>query len=229
MLARLLLAVVLAISVSAHAAATVAIPINGLFNTGVSAPNTPLANDGSDPHWTVNNTVAYANARNGIFPVTTGIWMANTTASRWIGPSMFPASGQLNNVPGNYIYQLNFTITPLQLANTASFTARIASDNATTSILLNGNTIPVPTGVGFASWTNFSVTSGFVAGLNTLSLKVNNAAGTSGNPTGFRLEFVTSTIEVLPEPGTWALLIVGFGLVGATSRRQRRHRNDAAA
>jgi hypothetical protein len=168
----------------------------------------------------VNGGAAFANARNGVFPTASGTWLLNTADSRWLGPTQFPATGLLNNVPGDFTYQLDFTITPLQFANTARFTARIASDNSTTSILLNGNAIAVPTGVNFRTWTGLSVASGFVAGLNTLKFKVNNAAGATGNPTGFRVEFLSSQVEVLPEPGTWAMFLIGFGLIGATLRRR---------
>jgi hypothetical protein len=54
-----------------------------------------------------------------------------------------------------------------------------------------------------------------------LSFRVNNAAGATGNPTGLRVEFLTNSVEVLPEPGSWALLVTGFGLVGAGLRRRR--------
>ena len=40
---------------------------------------------------------------------------------------------------------------------------------------------------GFDSATNFSISSGFAAGLNTLDFVVNNA-GSSPNPTGLRVE-----------------------------------------
>lgn len=40
------------------------------------------------------------------------------------------------------------------------------------------------------------------------------------NGQGYRIDNITATI--LPEPGSWALLITGFGLIGAIMRRQRR-------
>lgn len=48
-----------------------------------------------------------------------------------------------------------------------------------------------------------------------------NAAGTSDRVGGYLDDITVSTIAV-PEPASWAMLIAGFGLIGAASRRQRR-------
>jgi hypothetical protein len=37
---------------------------------------------------------------------------------------------------------------------------------------------------------------------------------------GYRIDSISG--EALPEPGSWALMITGFGLIGAVMRRQRR-------
>ncbi len=51
---------------------------------------------------------------------------------------------------------------------------------------------------------------GRVAGFNAASVGTFGALDTSGNP------------SAIPEPGTWAMMILGFGLVGATMRRRNR-------
>jgi hypothetical protein len=44
-----------------------------------------------------------------------------------------------------------------------------------------------------------------------------NAEATFGNITSYQI----SDVAAVPEPASWAMLIAGFGLVGATSRRRR--------
>ncbi len=46
--------------------------------------------------------------------------------------------------------------------------------------------------------------------------------GFMGNPSDYLVAYSPNLSSVTPEPGSWALLITGFGLVGATSRRARR-------
>ena len=74
---------------------------------------------------------------------------------------------------------------------------------------------------GFATtWTAFAITSGFVAGTNTLDFIVQN----SGGPTGVRVE-MSGTADRLgggvPEPASWAMMLVGFGGMGALLRSRR--------
>jgi hypothetical protein len=77
-----------------------------------------------------------------------------------------------------------------------------------------------------------SVTSGPLSATPTF-LATNYAGGISkitlsssaGNGWWVGDDFTFTTLvpyDVIPEPGTWAMLIVGFGLVGAASRRRAR-------
>jgi hypothetical protein len=61
-----------------------------------------------------------------------------------------------------------------------------ATDDTGVDILLNGTSTGLSS-AGFSSFTPFSITNGFVTGLNTLTFKVDNA-GTSPNPSGLRVE-----------------------------------------
>jgi choice-of-anchor C domain-containing protein len=46
-------------------------------------------------------------------------------------------------------------------------------------------------------------------------------AGGNSGPWGAALDNVNVSLVAVPEPATWAMLILGFGMVGAASRRRR--------
>lgn len=186
-----------AVAAAASAAHADLVPIQGLFNTGATT-----AMGAQDPNWTVLETGAAALVRTNI-PST---YLPNTADSKWIWES---ANGQ----PGNNTrtFRLTFDLTGL-VASTAQITGRWSTDNVGQAILING----VSTGQtanGFAAWTNFSVTSGFVAGVNTIDFVVRDL----GFPGGFRAE-LAGAAQAVPTPGAMALL----GAAGLASRRRRR-------
>ncbi|WP_348698165.1 PEP-CTERM sorting domain-containing protein [Duganella fentianensis] len=195
---------------SAHAAS-----INGLVNTGVGASGTAdsnysLSNKGvvSTPVITVNN----------VWPISP--WLANTADSKWITPTSNQAQSFDPSSNGTYTYTLNFNLAGYD-ATSAALAGRFAADNSAV-VLLNGTQIG--SAGGFTSWSNFSTTAGngFVAGDNKLEFVVTNFAGSSGNPTGLRVEFTSSNVAAVPEPETYAMLLAGLGMVGALARRRKQ-------
>ena len=177
----------------AHAA-----PIPGLFNTGVDDDGNLLAGSGAvDPHYTL---IVSADAGlpgpdavtlNPGFPV--GPWLAEGPDSRWIAPQ----ANQGNGAPGEYRYRISFDLTGFD-ETTANISGEWGVDNDGTDILLNGASTGNFNGNGFAGLTPFSITSGFIAGVNTLDFVVTNAGAAAG-PTGLRVE-MTGTVLVPGEP-----------------------------
>lgn len=131
---------------------------------------------------------------------------------------------------GIYTYTLNFNLTG-DIASTASFNARWAADN-TAVVMLNGHTLSTLTGPlneqNFRTWTSFSsVASDFVSGNNSLQFIVSNTAQVSGNPTGLRVEFTNSSVvAAVPEPETYALIIIGLSLIGFKLHRRKIENQD---
>jgi hypothetical protein len=219
-LASIVIATAMLASVAAPASAVV---ITGLYNTGVDGSAVAVGGVGSaDLHWSLSTGPAYVSGQNGVFPLN-GAWLADTATSRWITPSTL-AGASLDPVQdGLYFYQLGFSLAGFDPA-TAQFAGRFAADNSVNEIRLNGNLLAA-SGGNFNLWTAFAATSGFVAGDNVLTFTVNNLGQTSGNPSGLRVEFLSSDVTAtgtVPEPASWAMMIAGFGLVGAAMRRRAR-------
>jgi hypothetical protein len=193
-------------------------------DTGAQAPN------GIDSHWTLDNgdtTNAYVSGTQGQFPLN-GPWLdENTdTASRWITPTPTAADSADPRNNGFYQYSETFTLTDAQAAG-ASFAGQFAADNGILWIKVNDQAIlgsdSGPSLGGFSSWTDFAANSSvFKGGENTVTFDVINFGQATGNPSGLRVEFLSSTMGGVPEPATWALMIGGFGGMGAMLRRRRQ-------
>lgn len=210
----------LTITGAAQAASIVGLYNTGVTDAGVQAPN------GVDSHWTLDGGNAYIGGTQGQFPL--GPWLSESddTTSRWITPTANAADSVDPRNDGFYQYSETFDLTAAQAAG-ASFAGQFAADNGILWIKVNNTAIlgadNGPALGGFTSWTNFAAndSSVFHAGENTVTFDVINFGQASGNPSGLRVEFLSSTVGGVPEPATWALMIGGFGGMGAMLRRRR--------
>ena len=176
-----------------------------IFNTGESSGGPALATGQTDSHYSLISAPAGV-PLSAIATVPNGAWTANTATADWISPG---SSGGSNWPVGNYDYRTTFNLTG-ENPSTAQLSGSWTSDNDG-CIYLNGTN----TGdcVGFASFGSlhsFSITSGFVSGVNTLDFIIDNGGG----PTGVIAE-VSGTVSsgsVVPEPSTFVL--VGTSLLG---------------
>ncbi|WP_036307749.1 PEP-CTERM sorting domain-containing protein [Methylophilus sp. 5] len=193
-----------------------AVDIVGLYNTGAS-----FSAGAQDTNYALSSTTTTVGSNgyvtaNGSFPLA-GNWLANTATSSWLTPTASQGETLDPSVDGLYTWTTTFDLTGYDAAS-ASFNAQFAADNSAI-VYLNGNQIG--TSSGFSSWSTFSATAGnFVAGVNTLSFVVTNQAQDFGNPTGLRVEFLTSNVATVPEADTYALMLAGFGLMGLVARRK---------
>lgn len=175
-----------------------AAPIPKLYSTGVNDAGVPLGNATKDPHYTLVESADTAYPGPDLFTLTPGFpvgpWLAEGPLSRWIAPR--PQQGIGNN-EGQYIIRTTFDLTGFD-PNKAKITGKWAVDNSGADILINGVSTGLANGAGFGGFTDFTIETGFIEGVNTLEFVVINAP--SGiNPTGFRAE-LRGTVELPDEP-----------------------------
>jgi hypothetical protein len=233
-----LVAVGTAISLGMAAPASAA-AIMGLYNTGVDNSGNVLAPGAAELHYSITGS---SNGALGL-PATPTVatstsWSANDAAgglgSSWISP-FTDANGVATKSTGfpsefTYDYDLVFDLGGLSAAS-AMITGAVQSDNFV-EILLNGVAlatqpqppVPSPGSVSyFRTFSAFGTAGGFQAGQNTLTFRVTDY----GVISGLRVSDLVGT--AVPEPATWAMLIVGFGLVAGQIRRRRRSGSLAIA
>ena len=147
----------------------------------------------TDTHWQLTASpdpsfqVPQAAVLNDGWPVAPyGPWVANTSAVRWVSPQ---AANGGYAAPGDYTYETTFDTTgtgidPARLTVAGTW----ASDNDVVDILVNGQRTGFTTPFQDFQPHSFSISAGFVSGVNTLDFVVHNG-GDSANPTGLRVEF----------------------------------------
>ena len=195
-----------------------------IFNTGVDDAGAPLSGNAVDTHYTiVNSSVfgpnAYAvRAADAPTVITPGVWLLDNTTSSWLVPVVGVFFADVPGVTDEMTYRTSFDLAGFDFA-TGRIDGRWATDDSGLRIRLNGVEVP---GVGVAQfdvWTPFSITSGFVAGVNTLEFDTRSTL----TPTGLRVEmagaFRRSTTSVAAPEGLTAAVLMFGALTGALRRR----------
>ena len=118
----------------------------------------------------------------------------------------------------------------------ASSTAQLyAIDTATGVLAEQANsagtlTTNGPLGVNLGSRTSFDILGGDAFALNGSTLyNVNLDTGALTSVGNTNRALFGIAIGAVPEPGTWAMMLLGFGAVGVAMRRSRRERHLQAA
>lgn len=169
-------------------------PVTGIFGTGLNAAGALLGDAEVDPHYTLTASAdgSYpgpdAITVNAVWPIQAGVWALNGPNSRWIAPQAAQGTG---NLPGDYTYRTTFNLTGVDLSQ-FELVGGWATDNGGVDIVLNGTSTGLQNTAQFASLTPFTLTSGFVNGVNTLEFIVNNAPDPNNpeapGPTGLRVD-----------------------------------------
>jgi len=136
----------------------------------------------------------------------------------WIGPAANQSNLLRNGCCTNTsdTYQSTFSLAGFIPSSAVLNFILAADDNV--GITLNGTTVFTNPGTPeYLGTTSLSVTSGFVAGTNTLDFTVHNVGG----PTGLDVAVTGTATSAVPEPST-AIPLALCGLVGGLWMRRRR-------
>lgn len=209
-----------------------------IYNTGVDSTGAVLSS-GSDPHYTVTyGTAVPSSSTLGTTDPTAsaatiasnGAWVSSPT-SNWIG------NGDPGAASGYYTFTTTFDLTGYDPLS-AILSGSLAADDSA-FIYLNGHNVGstlVPnsgggvTNNGYASFTPFTVNGlslFFTSGTNVLQIvDENDGAGYGVNLTNMSLtaDKLSSTpvAGAVPEPATWAMMLLGFGAIGVSMRRRAK-------
>ena len=114
-----------------------------------------------------------------------------------------------------------FFTAPTTGAYVITISAFIADNNPSGVNLvgINPDGSNVPQGSLSAAFPTYNLTTaGFLLAGQTVGFAINRGTIYNNDSTGFNFTFTT---DAVPEPATWGLMIVGFGLVGVASRRRK--------
>ncbi len=162
-----------------------AVPILGLFTTGVDDTNALLAGGATDTHYAILETSTNA----VVITVPNGSWVPPNTTSQWVWQT---SAGTPTGTAANHLvltFETTFDLTGLD-PSTASISGTWATDNTGLDILINGVSTG-QTSSGFTSFSMFNISSGFVGGVNTLRFVVDDF----GLRAGFRVGSIAGRIS----------------------------------
>ncbi len=127
------------------------------------------------------------------------LWYPNTTSAYWIGPANGGNEATID-AQGVYDYRETFDLTGFDLS-TVEIGGYFATDSSGT-IKLNGATVG-PSNSSPSSLTAFSLTTGFVQGINTIDFIVTNGpTAAAENPTGLFVELSGTGSLTSSQPST---------------------------
>lgn len=202
------------------------------LNTGTAADGTVLAAGSLDPFWTISTNGADFFAARVAYP---GAYPDMNSGQTCCGMDTVPGTAAWVTMPGvvatspvtgwgvnTMVYlRRTFDLSGYD-TDTVALTGKFRVADAGRGIYINGNLISGTDyggGFTFSSDLSFSFDAGsglFIDGINTIEMR-----GTSVNDVwdAFWLQTnVTGEMAPVPEPGTWALLGAGLGLLALRKR-----------
>lgn len=145
-----------------------------------------------------------------------GVWQPATPTYSWIGATTSGSGGG-----GDYLFRTLIDLTGYD-PTTAILTFNCALDNNPGTggpYSLNGGPSGGNCGVPFSFGPVQTISSGWVAGLNTLQFHVTGDNTTDGLLVG-NASITAQTVTATPEPASMVLMATGLFLVGGAIRRR---------
>lgn len=216
MMGRVLLAATALALVPASASAAELIVNGGFEAPVVPGPCCNTVPPDSLPGWTVNT--GNVNVVTGTFSSSAGnLAFEGDQYLDLVGQGGIGSISQIFSTVAGQLYTLNFAYSHNLFSGTPSATAAFSVDGLAGALLHStGSTSDL-------DWLNFSGT--FLADGSSATLNFTNLTG--GINEGIFLDAVS--VQAVPEPGTWAMMLLGFGVVGGSLRVSRRKRRIGLA
>lgn len=157
---------------------TIGAVASGLFNTGLDTNGVVSAGDIPDPHWTLfrsadpnylgPNTLIFENSNPLQFASPNGAFSPTNGISMWMGAAGNPGGVTANSPAGQYLYRATFLLDSADPA-TVTMQGNLWVNGSISDILVNGKSTGIALAPGGTLYvTTFSITNGFVPGVNTL-------------------------------------------------------------
>jgi hypothetical protein len=212
---KLILAALFVFAANGMAIAQVSVP--GIYGTGLNNSGGLLADGAIDPHYQlIGSPSTIYPPGSPLFVVNSNTypippWMANGPNSKWLSLQTIPQGV----TAGNYTFRTTFDLTGY-IPGTARIAGNWTGDDDGIDVKINAlSTLTSYSGPNeFMVFHPFTITAGFLPGLNTLDFIINNGL----DRTGLRTELSLIAVPV-PEPGTLILCGIGFGLL---ARRRKK-------
>jgi len=197
---------------------------DGSADIGSTVFGTTTLNSGHDTQFTgySNFNIATNTGTTTTIDITGGSGFAQVADHDYTNPT-----GQDRNPATNDLFQLLFDPAPSFYLYEFSVQTQDSGQNLNVFYWLTGGSMwilatgsPLQNGSGDTQY--------IVGDRNDLSLSIDKVLISSNSPIEHAkqnsIQF-TGTIAPVPEPGTWALMLLGFAGVGAAMRRNRKSRN----
>ncbi|HYL99212.1 MAG TPA: hypothetical protein VEZ90_09675, partial [Blastocatellia bacterium] len=122
-------------------------------------------------------------------------WAVAQPGTQWIGAFPFARTSDISPPPGDYTFQTCFSL--CSGFESALLSLSMLNDNGVPAVWLNGTLTPVTAPTHFTGApSNFTVTQGFLPGINCVSVIVtNDPGGPTGNPMGLDLHATLNAVK----------------------------------
>jgi large repetitive protein len=168
--------------------------VSGLYNTGESNSGVVLAQGSTDSHYQVVSQPTGGTVSNTVAAPYTSYWIASDADSAWIGGPV-----NVSAPAGTYKYQTSFSLAAAADPTSVTIAFDIATDDTLTDILVNGVSMGITASTTYKTLTHIVLTGAsgaFHDGVNTITFVVNNQSIQGNNPTGLRIDNMTSSVSV---------------------------------